>query len=430
VTVSTGPEASVEPARETRIGHGVAVRAVLLHGDRPRERQSALRAALGAGVDARISFGPADGRAFAELAAALREARPDVVIAWPDPARRGEDLAPLVEALRLGCGALRPAPRLFVHGDARAAVRLAGAAAPLETASFASEPQLVGALRELRRGGDATWRLRDVEDERAARNIASLANADTLAVYVDGAVTSCVLARPDGSGASVHAALGVGAGADRVVARVGVDRVRRWLPWAIDAPALLERVFNRARWPEAVPASPAALALEMALAREAIGRALEDAAAAGLDQAAMRSARVIVLAGRLASFPRPAQGLLVAVDAVEPSAFTTVIRERAGTYETVAAVAPVWPRRTARLRFQHASGSGEQRVARGAFYLAPVRGRIELTTAGADLRGTAEAGALGMLIDARGRPVTLPLRDAERLPALARWHAAVAALPA
>jgi hypothetical protein len=34
-----------------------------------------------------------------------------------------------------------------------------------------------------------------------------------------------------------------------------------------------------------------------------------------------------------------------------------------------------------------------------------------------------------MLVDARGRPLALPPRDAERLPTLVRWHAAVAALP-
>jgi len=429
VTVSTGPVASVEPAREVRVGPGVPVRVVLLHARDPRAREATRRVALAAAGDVGGAIAADDARSFADLAQELRDARPDVAIARPGPSSR-DDLAALAEALRFGCASQRPPPRLFVLGDARAAVPIAAAASPLATAAFATETALVAALRALRRRDDDGLRLRDEESEAAARNIAALANADTLVVLVDGATTSCVLARPGGAVDAAHAfALGIGAGADRVVAGGGLDRVRRWLPWPIDTPALLERVFNRARWPDAVPAAPAAVALEMALAREAIAHTLRDAGAAGLDVAAMRRARVIALGGRLASFPRAAQALLVAVDAIEPSAFSTVIRERAGTYETVAAVAPLWPGRSATLHLRHPGGDRDERVSRGAFFLSPVRGRVELTADGAALRGTAEAGALGMLVDARGRPLALPPRDAERLPTLVRWHAAVAALP-
>ena len=34
-----------------------------------------------------------------------------------------------------------------------------------------------------------------------------------------------------------------------------------------------------------------------------------------------------------------------------------------------------------------------------------------------------------VIVDARGRPLELPPRDAERLPAIARWYSALAALP-
>jgi len=303
-------------------------------------------------------------------------------------------------------------PHLFVLGDARAAATLATRAAPIPGETFATDADAVAALRALRRRDDETPPPRAEETERAARNIASLAGTDTLVVDVGGMATSCVLARPAGEIVAVHAVpLGVGAGADRVVADGGIDRVRRWLPTPIDAPALLERVFNRARWPDAV------------------ARALLDGAAAGLDVTGMRAAPVVALGGRLAAFPRAAQSLIVAVDAVEPSGLATIIRERAGTYETVAVVAPLWPRRSAVIRLRHAGGETEQRVARGGFFLMPAKGRVGLTATGANLRGTVEAGGLGLLVDARGRPVDLPQRDAERIPTLARWHAAVSALP-
>ena len=429
MTVSTGPRASVELGQTARTLSRGPVGAVLLHAREGRTREAVLRVALAAGVEVRSSIAAADGRSFVDLAQQLRDAHPDVVIARVDRAK-GDELATLVEAVRLGCAAQRPMPHLFVLGDARAAATLATRAAPIPGETFATDADAVAALRALRRRDDETPPPRAEETERAARNIASLAGTDTLVVDVGGMATSCVLARPAGEIVAVHAVpLGVGAGADRVVADGGIDRVRRWLPTPIDAPALLERVFNRARWPDAVPTSPGALALEMALAREAIARALLDGAAAGLDVTGMRAAPVVALGGRLAAFPRAAQSLIVAVDAVEPTGLATIIRERAGTYETVAVVAPLWPRRSAVIRLRHAGGETEQRVARGGFFLMPAKGRVELTATGANLRGTVEAGGLGLLVDARGRPVDLPQRDAERIPTLARWHAAVSALP-
>jgi hypothetical protein len=430
VTVSAGPEASVESAQGERAEARIPVRAVLLHARNGGARESVRRAALAAAVEVRTAFAAGERRSFGELAQELRDERPDVVVAWPDPKRAGSDLVTFCEALRLGCATQRPAPRLYVFGDGRASARLAEAVAPIRCTTFAGERELVAALRALRRRDDEGVRLPDEESEVTARDLASLAAADTLVVDVGGATTSLVLARAGGDLAAVHVVpLGLGAGADRVVARGGLEGVRRWLPWAIDAPALLERVFNRARWPDAVPAGTAALALEMALAREAIAHALNDARAAGLDTAAMRAARVVALGGRLAAFPRAAQSLIVAVDALGLSGLSTVIRQRAGTYESVALVASLWPRRAATLRFVHANGRGEERVSRGAFFLAPVKGPVEVTARGADIQGTAEAGVLGMLVDARGHPLALPQRDAERLPTIARWHAAVAALP-
>jgi hypothetical protein len=42
---------------------------------------------------------------------------------------------------------------------------------------------------------------------------------------------------------------------------------------------------------------------------------------------------------------------------------------------------------------------------------------------------SAEHLGLGVVIDARGRPLALPPRDAERIPTLARWNRALEVLP-
>jgi hypothetical protein len=218
-------------------------------------------------------------------------------------------------------------------------------------------------------------------------------------------------------------------GADHVVVRASLDNVRRWLPWPIDAPALLERVFNRARQPSGPATSEAAVLLEMALAREAIAHALRDAADAGLDAAAMRSAPSILITGRVASLPKSGQSLLVLVDGLEPSAVSTVFREPDdGRAERIAMVVSVITRRPAKVLIVRASGRSVAQVAPGSFGLVPMGGDVEIAVNGAGVRGHGRSGELGVLMDARGRPLKLPERDGERIPAVSRWHVALQAI--
>jgi hypothetical protein len=297
-----------------------------------------------------------------------------------------------------------------------------------------------------REGGDVV--LRDEAIESAARALAAATARSTLVVDVSGASTSLAFATASGSLLSAHSHLGVGPGADRVVAQAGLDRVRRWIPWPIDAPALLERVFNRARWPDAVPPSPLTLAIEMSLARESIAELLRGCARAGLDVAALRRAASTVCAGALARLPRASQSVLAALDAIAPEGVQLIARERpdeliaagaiasrssadvTGTLEPLALVATMWPKRASSVSVTDGTGTTEERVVRGAFFLMPTSGAVDLRIAADAENGSAASLAVGVVVDARGRPLELPPRDAERLPALGRWHAALATLPA
>ena len=74
-------------------------------------------------------------------------------------------------------------------------------------------------------------------------------------------------------------------------------------------------------------------------------------------------------------------------------------------------------------------GTISERVARGGIVLVPTTGAVELRTSGSSGRSTARSLDVGVVIDARGRPLEIPPHDAERLPTLARWHSALATLP-
>ena len=67
-------------------------------------------------------------------------------------------------------------------------------------------------------------------------------------------------------------------------------------------------------------------------------------------------------------------------------------------------------------------------VAPGSFGLVAIGADVEVAINGAGVRGHGRSGELGVLIDARGRPLSLPERDGERIPAVVRWHAALQAI--
>ena len=427
MTVSTGIDAPVE---ETRVALGRSLRIALVHGRAEASRRAVGHVALASSTEVVARIRAADPRSFVEAAQALRDARPDVVVLEGGP-KDEQPLAELVEALRLGCGAQRPMPRVFALLDARAADALRMRASPFEFERFTSPSEMVERIRELRRAGDENVILRDALIEDGAKALATTNATTALAVDVTERSTSLVLARPDGRIEAAHfVPLGLGMGADHVVVRASLDNVRRWLPWPIDTPALLERMFNRTRRPTGGAANAErAVLLEMALAREAIAHALRDAADAGLDVVAMRSAPSILITGKPASLPRAGQSLLVLVDGLEPTAVSTVFREPDdGRAERIGMVVSVTTRRSAKIRIVRASGRSLARVDRGSFGVVATGADVDVALSGAGVRGHGRSGELGVLIDARGRPLSLPERDTERIPAVTRWHAALRAI--
>jgi hypothetical protein len=447
-SIRVGPR---EDAADLRVTMGEPLRLAILVGREPANVSAAHAVALGANADVVLALTSAGAGTVIDRASALREARPTAVLVVAD---RGdaEGAIELVEALRLCCAGGDETPLVLVSADDKARARIAAAAGALRIEAIpapttrSAREAIVTRLRALRRGGGDIV-LRDEAIEAAARSLTLATGRSALVLDVSGASTSLALVQPDGSLTAAHSRLGVGSGADRVVARSGLDRVRRWMPRPIDAPALLERVFNRARWPDAVATSVLTLALEMSLAREALAHLLRDAERAGLDMAALASARWIVATGQLADFPRAAQTALVIVDALLPQGTKLISRERpdalvvagaiatrsatdvAGMTEDLALVTTLSPNRATSLTVTDDTGTIEEKVARGSFFLMPTSGAVQIAFPASTARETAGPLALGVIVDARGRPLELPQRDAERLPTIARWYSAIACLP-
>jgi len=176
MTVSTGTEAPVE---QTRVALGRSLRVALVHGREEASRRAVAHLALASGAEIVARVRATDPRSFVEAAQALRDAKPDVV-AIQGGAKDEGALAELLEALRLGCGAQRPMPRIFGLVDTRVAHGLRMHASPFEFERFGAPSDMVEALRDLRRGGNGEVVLRDAVIEDAARALATTtgANAD------------------------------------------------------------------------------------------------------------------------------------------------------------------------------------------------------------------------------------------------------------
>ena len=458
-TVSGGEPVPAEIASDRiRVSYGGHMRVAVLAGGSVDLEHVLRRAVLASGAELVLLLRADDARSFVEHAAALRDVRPDLVLAVVADRGEADGIVDLVEALRLGCADHTPAPRLVVAGEPRAALRVKAAAAGFAV-ELLPDPRRPDGIRtfahrgrELRRGTDGSVVLRDEALEELARLVAA-GGKDTLVIDVDGGSTSLVRAGVDGTVIAAHvSSLGAGVAADRTVGRAGLDGVRRWIPWAIDAPTLLERVFNRARWPGAVAAEASALALEIALAHEATSHALADAAAAGMAET-LRDAPITIVTGAAASFTRAAHTALVAIDGLGSPRPTTLHRdaeeglvalgalaarvraqggdpsdavgdELARRLVPIAFVVPVTPGRRSRLRVNGVEHLADD-LAPGAFFSVRHRGEADVEVTGTPVKAHGTAGELGIIVDARGRPLVLPPRDAERIPTLVRWFAAL-----
>lgn len=414
------------------------------------------RALLAAGTENVLPLAASDPRRFGERAQALRDARPDVVLVAVADRGAADELVLLAEPLRFGCATQVPPPRvLLASGDDGAVARATRLLAPFpvevtpDARTDEGRRRIVARLREMRRADGV---LRDEAVEVLARRIAELRGGSALVVDVMSASTSLVRSEVSAAPLAAHARpLGTGAGADHVVARAGLDRVAAWIPWPVDRPTLLERVFNRARWPGAVATDRDAIAVEVALTHEAIAHALVDAGSAGIG-APLRSADTVLLTGALGRLAQEA-AVLVAIDALEPrepssiaiddgdalvelaaegvtsgdtAALDGAIRDRLAP---VAAVVPISTSRRTDVRFASTGAQREERVERGAFYVLPIDMPVEVSGPGLT-RARVVSGRLGLVVDARPRPLALPPRDAERVPAVRRWYEAVGAFTA
>ncbi|MEO7003160.1 MAG: glutamate mutase L [Ktedonobacterales bacterium] len=287
-------------------------------------------------------------------------------------------------------------------------------------------------------------------------------------VGVDVGANTTALAGATASGEflpALHPNAGVGPGAGYILRAVGAQNVLRWLTFSTEENTVREYALMRMLRPHVVPSSLHDIELEYAFTREAIRLALHGPGSrlSGLSPLDV----ALGTGGVFAHMANPAQGALLLLDALQPRGITSFVLDTAqiatmlGSAGTLAAslaaqVAegdavplPLGPvistagsvpdgQGAVRVTLEYADGRQHtETVAQGSLARLPLglgeRALLSLYPAatvdvglgpGQQARASEpiEGGALGMVVDARGRPLALPSQSGERIARLTAWR--------
>ena len=267
----------------------------------------------------------------------------------------------------------------------------------------------------------------------------------------------------------VHSDLGLGISLPGLLRYASVDDVSRWLPTEVPDAEVRDYIFNKAIYPGTIPAELTDLHIEYALLRELVRAGLSNSRsdwAVGASSELMPPLEpIIATGGAIARAPRPGYAALALLDAVQPRGITTLVLDPYNLVPAVGAAAGLLPMITVqvlesgsfvslgtvvspvgrgregkpvlRIRIEPESGGEpiEGIVRYGQLVLLPLRqgehARMTLRPEkGFDVgfggRGKAGAlrvagGALGVIIDGRGRPLELSKDPPRRRELNQKW---------
>ncbi len=261
--------------------------------------------------------------------------------------------------------------------------------------------------------------------------------------------------------------LGIGYNLPRLLEQTSPRQALRWLPYEMTPGELHNFVANKALFPRTVPMTAEELQLELALARELIRAMLPAAFPARFDGTGaglLPPLEMILGSGAvLANVPRPGQAALVLLDALQPVGLCTLALDPQGMAPALGAIAKTLPVATVQvieagafrelgcvvspigraqpgdvvlnLKMVYENGSElEVEVEFGSLEVLPLppgqRAELQLRPQrrfdvgagpGRGYRRKVFGGAVGLMVDARGRPLRLPAASEERQAKMQQW---------
>ncbi|MGQ9522638.1 MAG: glutamate mutase L [Anaerolineae bacterium] len=269
---------------------------------------------------------------------------------------------------------------------------------------------------------------------------------------------------------TVRAGIGSVYGLERLLEQRGAETLLRWMPVPFKPEQVQSVLHYRALWPASVPQEAEELWLEQSIVREVIREAIWAARptwrpgkAQPYPQLTPLFDPILVGGGALAAAPRPGQLALMILDAVEPIGISTLLLDIHGLAPVLGAVAmlkplaavevvdngglvnlatviaPVGTARKGevilRMGVQYEKGGSlKVEVPYGSLEVLPLppgeeavlelrpRGRIDVGLGpGRGGKRRVRGGLVGLIVDARGRPLQLPADPYTRVAQVQQW---------
>lgn len=319
--------------------------------------------------------------------------------------------------------------------------------------------------------------------------IAEQLRMDVLAVDIGGATTDVFSVFGGTFNRTVSANLGMSYSICNVLTESGIANIQRWVPFDSDEEDLRNRLRNKMIRPTTIPHTLEDLRIEQAVAREALRlgfehhkslartlKGIQQVRSVGdlLTQEAtgqtlvkmMELDMIIGSGGVLSHAPRNAESAYMMLDAYQPEGVTMLAKDSIFMMPQLGILSTVHPEAAAQvfdrdclIRFGHVIApvgtakpgvtacwiemDGERKsFSYGTLTLIPLglgekkevaihpaRGFDVGAGRGRSLTTTVEGGTVGLIVDARGRPLTLPADRKQRIPKLQEWHAALGLEP-
>ncbi|GJM42057.1 MAG: hypothetical protein DHS20C20_23390 [Ardenticatenaceae bacterium] len=299
--------------------------------------------------------------------------------------------------------------------------------------------------------------------------LAALQKQPVLGVDLGSDSVSLIMATPEQAQVSIHSDMGMGHSVAALLEKVAVDDVRQWIPSDVSAAETADFIFNKSLHPYAIPTDEKMLQLEQAVARTLIRCAAAETGRDGRwplvgEQLSPPPFGLLLARGStLANAPRPGQIMLMLLDALQPTGIFAMALDRYGVLPALGAlaayqplvviqtleagvlsdlgwvIAPTGKGQLGRKAMDVSIASDEIRfegeIEFGKIEIFPIApgkrakvtvkptGRFDIGFGPGQGKTMTLVGGLagGLVIDARGRPFSLPRDEADRRSLMRKW---------
>ncbi len=325
-------------------------------------------------------------------------------------------------------------------------------------------------------------------------NAARMGNINVVGVDIGGATTDVFSVFDGSFTRTVSANLGLSYSVSNVLAEAGVENIMRWVPFSIDESDLRNRIKNKMIRPTTIPQLLEELKIEQAISREALRLAFEQHKSLAVKLKGVQKARDISQAfraeeeetlvdmlkldlligsgGVLSHAPRRSQAMMMLIDGFEPQGVTQIavdsifMMPHLGVLSTInpeaaqevfvkdclvhlgTCVSVVNTRKPGekclRVKIMLPGGKViEDDLTLGEMKLYPLsadeEADIEVNPTrhfnlgrgrGSAIKEKVRGGVVGLVIDARGRPLSMPAAKDKRVRQLNSWAEVLDTYPA